>query len=214
MNLGDTGRTHFSTGQTCLAEAVNGTLPPLSKGDRGGFDSSCTAANTRQSPTPWYVCQTKPRQEALAVNKLEEQGYQVYLPMLSVWERKKGAWLRTEQVMFPRYSFVCCGREGQSLAPIRSTPGVTGLVRFGAEPATLDAESLEKISQIAEQHAIGLLAEPAPFRVGASVKVADGPLKGLDGIVSEVAAERVIVLLRLLGREKNVALPANHLAVA
>jgi transcriptional antiterminator RfaH len=165
-------------------------------------------------PTPWYVCHTKPRQESLAVRKLVEQGYEVYLPMLAKWERKKGAWHKTEQVMFPRYSFVRCVRPGQSIAPIRCTPGVSGLVRFGAEPATLDAYTVETIHLIAEQSAIGQEAKPAPFSVGEAVKVADGPLKGLDGVVSLVAEKRVIVLLSLLGREKNVAIPVNHLAAA
>lgn len=44
--------------------------------------------------------------------------------------------------------------------------------------------------------------------------VADGPLKGLAGIVSEIARERVVVMLTLLGREKSVAIAANHLALA
>ena len=114
--------------------------------------------------------------------------------------------------MFPRYSFVRCGHVGQSLAPIRNTPGVTGLVRFGAEPATLDNDTLASIRRIAEQSDKGFGAEPSPFRVGEQVNVADGPLKGLAGIVSGTAEERVVVLLSLLGREKPVAFPANHLA--
>lgn len=163
---------------------------------------------------PWYVCQTKPRQEPMAERKLTEQGYEVYLPMLTTWERKKGAWHKTEVVMFPRYGFVRCARPGQSIAPIRSTPGVSGLVTFGTTPATLGEAAVEAIRAIAEQGTNTLQAEMAPFRVGENVAVADGPLKGLAGIVSEIARERVVVLLTLLGREKPVVFPANHLAPA
>ncbi|PIV88503.1 MAG: transcriptional activator RfaH, partial [Hydrogenophilales bacterium CG17_big_fil_post_rev_8_21_14_2_50_63_12] len=46
-------------------------------------------------------------------------------------------------VMFPRYCFMRCGRDGQSIAPIRSTPGVLGLVRFGSEAATLSDATVE-----------------------------------------------------------------------
>lgn len=161
----------------------------------------------------WYVCYTKPRQEPLARIKLQEQGYEVYLPMLPKWDRKSGAWCRTEQVMFPRYGFVRCGRLGQSIAPIRNTPGVTGLVRFGVIPATLSETVVEAIRAIAEQGSQTLKAKAAPFRVGEQVKVADGPLKGLVGIVSAVAAERVAVLLTLLGREQHIGIPANQLAL-
>lgn len=162
----------------------------------------------------WYVCQTKPRQEALAARKLAEQGYEVYVPMLARWERKKGAWNRTEEVMFPRYGFVRCGRAGQSIAPIRSTPGVTGLVTFGTTPATLGDMDVAAIRAIAERGANTLQAQATPFRAGENVAVTDGPLKGLAGIVSEIAAERVVVMLTLLGREKPVAIPADHLALA
>ncbi|WP_300455452.1 transcription termination/antitermination NusG family protein [Accumulibacter sp.] len=147
----------------------------------------------------WYVCLTKPRQELFAVRKLEEQGYQVFLPMLVRWERSKNSgWARKPQVMFPRYAFVRCRRVEQSIAPIRSTPGVSGLVAFGNTPATLDDATLDAIRSLAEQRANG----------------DDGPLKGLCGIVSAVAVERVTVLLSLRGREKPVAIPADSLTLA
>lgn len=162
----------------------------------------------------WYVCQTKPRQEAKAVARLNEQGYAVYLPMLVHWERKKGAWSRTDHVMFPRYCFVRRGRDGQSIAPIRSTPGVLGLVRFGGEVATLSDAAVEAIRELAEQSGRQVADKAAPFEVGGLVVVADGPLKGLSGMVSNVADERVAVLLTLLGRERSIVVPANHLVAA
>ena len=99
----------------------------------------------------WYVCFTKPRQEALAKRKLEEQGYEVFLPMLTQWERKKEGWARKQQVMFPRYAFLRCGRPGQSIGPVRSTPGMSGLVTFGMIPATLDESILEAIRALVER---------------------------------------------------------------
>ena len=161
----------------------------------------------------WYVCQSKPRQEAKAVARLAEQGYEVYLPMLPRWERKKGAWIKREQVMFPRYCLVRCGSPQQSIAPIRSTPGVLGLVRFGNEVATLGASVVVAIRELAERN--GEQAEKsAPFEIGAQVAVVDGPLKGLSGLVSAIAEERVAVMLTLLGREKQILIPADHLIAA
>ncbi len=160
---------------------------------------------------PWYVCLTKPRREALAVRKLEEQGYEVFLPLLTQWEKKKAGWTRKQQVMFPRYGFVRCSRSGQSIAPIRSTPGVTGLVTFGNVPATLQEPTLDAIRSLAERQATVLEGEEFPFQAGDCVEISAGPLKGLSGIVSLVAEVRVTVLLSLLGREKPVAILAEHL---
>ena len=171
------------------------------------------------SPIPppsiaWYVCLTKPRREAFAVRKLEEQGYEVFLPLLTQWQKNKDGWTKKQQVMFPRYGFVRCGRPGQSIAPIRSTPGVTGLVTFGNVPATLDEATLAAIRSLAEHQARALDEKQLPFQAGDSVAIADGPLKGMSGIVSAVAEERVTVMLSLLGREKAVAVPTGHLTLA
>jgi len=159
----------------------------------------------------WYVCITKPRREHHAVLKLREQGYEVYLPRLTVWTRHKGAWQRREQIMFPRYLFLRCARPGQGLAAIRNTPGVTGLVRFGLEPATIDAVTLDAIRALERQQALDPDTQANPFQVGARVTLADGPLKGLTGIVSRVARERVVVLLALLGGEQPVTVPVDQL---
>ncbi len=200
---------------------VQGVFTRLERESQAGHCVACPTSQAEraamQTPPPeaarpWYVCQTKPRLEIKAVTKLQEQGYEVYLPMLTHWERKKGAWRKTEQVMFPRYGFVRCGQRDQSLAPIRSTPGVTGLVRFGGDPATLNDETLATIRALAEQSEREQGVEAGPFAAGMPVAVAYGPLKGLTGMVSDVADERVAVLLTLLGREKRIVMPVNQLS--
>ncbi|WP_374690222.1 transcription termination/antitermination protein NusG [Accumulibacter sp.] len=169
---------------------------------------------TTPTANPWYVCFCKPRRESFALRKLEEQGYEVFLPLLTQWEKARDGWQKKQQVMFPRYCFLRCGRPGQSVAPIRSTPGVSGLVTFGNLPATLDETIVEALRSLVEKQARAVDAGSTPFRAGDPVAIADGPLKGMSGIVSAVAAERVTVMLSLLGREKPVALPAAHLTLA
>jgi transcriptional antiterminator RfaH len=176
-------------------------LPPAA----GGSEEPIEAAPQEA----WYVCQTKPRQESLALRKLEEQGYEVCLPLLATWRKLKDGWRKTEQVMFPRYAFVRCARAGQSIAPIRSTPGVTSLVRFGNIPARIDHALVEAIRELSRLS--GNPPHETPFQIGDNVAITDGPLKGLSGIVSSVARERVVVMLTLLGREKPVAIPHEQL---
>jgi transcriptional antiterminator RfaH len=172
-------------------------------------DPSMAAAQAR----PWYVCFTKPRQERTAQARLLEQGYEVYLPLLPVWkQRSAGAWERADEIMFPRYAFVRPGDERQALGPVRSTPGVTSLVRFGnvmgcLAPQRLDA--LRELVRLREQAAPG-----QPLQPGAAVVFSSGPLKGLGGLVSSVAAERVTVMMSLLGREKAVSVPVHQLSPA
>ena len=44
--------------------------------------------------------------------------------------------------------------------------------------------------------------------------VVEGPFKGLEGIVSSVAEERISVLMTLLGRERSLEFPATLLKVS
>ena len=81
--------------------------------------------------TQWFAVQSKPRQECTAKVQLERQGYTAYLPMMTVRKRKRAAWTTSIEPLFPRYLFVHADVNQQSLAPVRSTVGVSGLVRFG-----------------------------------------------------------------------------------
>lgn len=106
--------------------------------------------------------------------------------------------------MFPRYIFLRPTHSEQSIAPIRSTPGVSMLVRFGIEVAKVDNVIIEELRRIEAKHLARPDSQVSPFVAGEPVQVADGPLLGLKGIVTRPALERVSVLLNLLGREKEV----------
>jgi len=139
------------------------------------------------------------------------QGYEVWLPQMSTWKKTGGVWQRKDVPLFPRYLFARPVNAAQSIAPIRSTLGVSSLVCFGREPACLRAETLEQILQVVAARAKHLDGSISPFVAGETVSIASGPLAGLTGIVTRPALERVTVLLSLLGREKEVLLDQEML---
>ena len=79
----------------------------------------------------WYLVHTRPRQEEIAREHLARQGYGVYLPRLQLPRRRRGRWLDVVEPLFPRYLFAGARRDEQSVHPIRSTRGVSALVRGG-----------------------------------------------------------------------------------
>jgi transcriptional antiterminator RfaH len=165
-----------------------------------------------ESSGPWFVCLTKPRQEAYASLKLREQGYELYVPMLESWARRAGQWCKKQTVMFPRYAFVRPAWPGQSVAPVRSTPGISTLVKFGPVLATLPVDKLAALQALLAERTAALPGHPLVD--GQSVVFASGPLKGMAGIVSSVADERVSVLMTLLGQDQNVLVSVDDLAAA
>lgn len=165
---------------------------------------------------PWYVAHTKVQQEQVACKNLARQGFAVYLPRMKILKRNRRHRCQELQFepLFPRYLFFQPGTPGHSIAPVRSTLGVTTIVRFGQTLAVLRQGVLKSIQDFeARQNAAGL-KEISPFRSGEGVLVVDGPLTGLEGLVSSVSHERVVVLMHLLGHDARVTLSYNQLLVA
>jgi len=167
--------------------------------------------STSLSARPWYVCLTKPRQENIALQNLLDQGYDTYLPQLQQWVRQGGQWGPRQSVMFPRYVFVRPGCAGQAVGPVRSTPGVSTLVSFGHILACMREERLIALRELVAARSAA--APQQPFLAGTAVVFCAGPLKGASGIVSGVAAERVQVLMNLLGQDHKLLVSTRDLAL-
>jgi transcriptional antiterminator RfaH len=176
--------------------------------------SASHSPEIRATDMPWYVVHTKARQEQPACDNLARQGYTVYFPRFKVIKRIRGLQQAVLEPLFPRYVFLQPSSTAQSLAPVRSTLGVASIVRFGQEPAQLRSDVLQNIRSFEAQRNAAKDADINPLQPGQQVRVADGPLAGLEGLISSVSKERVIVLMQLLGLDTEVQLSRHQLLVA
>ena len=159
----------------------------------------------------WYLVHTKPRQERTALQNLERQGYECYLPMLSVERLRQSTLTVVDEPLFPRYLFIRLGQGGEakSWSPIRSTKGVCRLVSFGVEPAQV-SETLVSMLRAREdaQHRY----PESLFQSGEAVVIFAGPFAGLEGVFQEMEGERrAMVLIDFLCRPVKVPVQAKAL---
>lgn len=159
----------------------------------------------------WYLVYTKPASEALAVSNLVRQHYQVYLPQAVQTVRRAGRRFDRVGPLFPRYLFLHLNEGTQALAPVASTVGVCGIVRFASRYAMVPEQVIRDLRARADPltglHRISCGAKLKP---GAAVRIRLGPFDGLEGVFErEAGAERVVVLLRLLGQSAAVCVPAE-----
>lgn len=152
-------------------------------------------------------------QEQTAFDNLARQGYSVYLPRIRLLKRIRGRQLLRQEPLFPRYLFLQPGSATHSIAPVRSSIGVSALVRFGQEPAVMLPQALEGIRAFETQRNEAPYEQISPFKPGTRVSVVAGPLNGLEGLVSEVSHERVVALMQLLGTTAKVTLSHHQLLV-
>jgi transcriptional antiterminator RfaH len=160
----------------------------------------------------WYVAQTKPRQEDIALVNLERQGFVVNLPRIP--RIKPSPRLPDTEVLFPGYIFFAPHASAQSISPVRSTTGVSRLVKFGQTAATLSTNVLDQILSFIDDRRVapgGLAAHVNRLKEGAAVQITQGPFAGFEGLVSCVARDRVIVLLEIMGKAQRLTFELNLL---
>jgi transcriptional antiterminator RfaH len=158
----------------------------------------------------WYLVHTKPSREAIAQDNLERQGFEVYFPRLKHivrWGRRT-----TERVsaLFPRYLFLRLDEGRQSLRPVHSTLGVASVVRFGLQYTSVPEAVIAELQLRADpESGLHRLSNAAVLVHGTKVRISAGAFDGLEGVFQRPAgADRVVVLLNLLGQDTAVHVPA------
>jgi len=154
----------------------------------------------------WYLIHTKPAAELVAETNLERQGYEVYYPQVSRSVRRRQRWIDQIVALFPRYLFLRLDEGAQSLAPVRSTTGVACVVRFGFGYAVVPDRLISDLRARADADTgLHRLYPSLGLVPGMPVHVSMGPFEGLEGVFERVVgADRVIVLLKLLGQMAKV----------
>ena len=87
----------------------------------------------------------------------------------------------------------------QSLSPARSTRGVCTLVPFGQGAAPVNTQLIEHIRSLEALRNQAALQDLTPFQPGTAVRLKAERLQALQGLVIAASAQRVTVLLEILG---------------
>ena len=162
----------------------------------------------------WYVIHTYSGYENKVKTNLEhriesmgveDQIFQVLVPMEEEIEIKNGQRQTVNKKVFPGYVLVEMVMSDDSWYVVRNTPGVTSFVGSGNRPTPLDETEVKKILK---QMGVETPKFKVQFTKGQSVRVNDGPFAEFIGTVDEVNPEKnkVKVLVSIFGRETPVEL--------
>jgi transcriptional antiterminator RfaH len=177
------------------------------------IESRQTDSSSDSQRKKWYVVFTKPKREASAEENLRRQAFECFLPRIQQPRRRQNKRVVVAEPMFPRYLFVHVDVVQQNVAPIRSTFGVSGLVRFGNELAVVPDPIIETLLIRADRENGVVSLKPPRFQAGDEVLLLEGSMAGIRGIFQATTGqERVVILLNLLGRENRVTLPESAIA--
>ena len=157
----------------------------------------------------WYVVHCRVSSEQRAEINLRRQDYEVWLPMYHKTRRHARRVETVLRPLFPRYLFVRLDLSSQSWRPILSTFGVHNIIADGDGPLAIGDDPIAALRKRADSEGVFEIARSA-FKPGEEVRVQGGPMANLEGIFqAELDSDRVLILLKLMGREVRVSVAGD-----
>ena len=162
----------------------------------------------------WYVIHTySGYEDAVAKNLnqrieslgMEDKIFNVIVPKEKKIKIKNGKRKTVEEKIYPGYVLVEMVVDDESWYVVRNTPRVTGFLGAGTTPIPVSATD---IADLMKRMDAGVAGFQIDFKLGAVVKIMDGPVKGFDGKGSEIDQGRgkIKVLVNMFGRDTPVEL--------
>ena len=163
---------------------------------------------------PWFLAYTRPGQESVAQQHLNRQAFDSYLPQYKRLKKSPTGMETVVEPMFPRYVFFRPQQPQQSIVPVRSTRGISHIIRFGSVFATVQPETLGIIRLLEQERNAGDGTDDAALGSllpGQKVRFLHVAFRGLEGLVKATASRRVAVLLELMGRQQLIQVDQHQL---
>lgn len=157
-------------------------------------------AHTINKDISWWVVQTKPQAELIAIKNLNNQGLTTYCPIFKK-ENIRGHKIKINTYpLFPRYVFVKGDISAQkNIHLIRSTIGVRELLKIGEDPAKI---SCQLINELKRMEAKKLNETKSHFNPGENVRIKTGIYKDIEAVYQmDEGVNRSIVLLSIINKE-------------
>lgn len=164
------------------------------------------AESTEPKPHRWFALRVKSRSEKTVATVARRKGFEEFLPLYLSRRRWSDRFKSIDLPLFPGYVF--CRLNPEFRLPLLTIPGVLSFVGIGKMPVAIDDAEIAAIQTATRA---GLIAEPYPFlEVGQRVRLAEGPLAGLEGLLAEVRKEqRLVVSVSMLKRSVAVEIDRN-----
>lgn len=159
---------------------------------------------TNDAPDPnnqaWFALAVIPRKEKSVVKALRAKGFEAFLPLQVVRRRWSDRMQDVELPLFPGYVF--CRLDPVQRMPILRIPAVHAILGDRTAPESVPDSEIEALRVACNS---GIDAVPCPFlAVGAKVRIAEGPLSGIDGILVEAKPTRLVLSVSLLQRSVSL----------
>lgn len=161
------------------------------------------------SADDWFVIHAQPRHEVVAEDSLSRLQVETFLPRLRQWRTVRRRRQLVTGPLFPGYLFARFDPAARWRA-VNFARGVTRIVTFGETPAMVPDALVAGITARMEDGAVVVRPRFAP---GDRVRVAWGPLEGLEAVFEKELSDqqRVVLLFKAVAFPARVVVDATQI---
>lgn len=153
----------------------------------------------------WFVVQIKPNSYKSAIENLERQGFETFLPKMQITQKQKNKFLVKNVYVFPGYMFVCFNPHIISWTKINSTYGVSKIIAFNCKPSEISPDFVQELKIRYEVNSNQTKKEK--LQKGDSIKFFAGPFTDLIAKIECIEEnKRIWVLLEAMGGYQRLKL--------
>jgi len=157
----------------------------------------------------WFIAQIKPNSYDSAIQNLERQGFETFLPKMEITQRKENKFLFKNAYVFPGYIFVGFDPYFITWTKINSTYGVSKIIAFNNKPSEISSDLIQDLKIRYEINSN--LTKKETLKQGDSIKFFVGPFADVIAKVESVDENnRIWVLLESMGGYRRLKLQKNQ----
>ncbi len=165
----------------------------------------------------WYALFVKTGEEEDMRKYLEtllpDINMKILIPKRKLQERRKGKVYEVIKTLLPGYVLVKTEMDVDFYYRLKKLPGLLKILRDESEPLPIPEHEIAVILALTNQGDVIEFSEV--YKEGDRIKVARGPMKGLEGIIESYdhRKKRLKIRLEILGQVKKVDIGAEFVNI-
>ncbi len=159
----------------------------------------------------WYAVYTRSRHEQRVYDRLQRKGIETFLPMIERWSRRRDRRKKVRLPLFPGYLFIRSLMDAHSRLEILKTDSVVRILGNDGTPTPIPEEQIHAIQSLVTN---GVAVTPCAYlKEGMRVRVVNGPLSGIVGILVKTQHKKHRLVLSVDIIKESVSVEIDELDV-
>jgi transcription termination/antitermination protein NusG len=164
----------------------------------------CKQQSEHRPRLQWYALYTRSHCEQLVCDQLAVEGFRVFLPKIDAWSQRAGKRHLISVPMFPSYLFLQHAIDKNSYIDVRKARGLVRILGESWDKLSIVPDAEIEAIQTTLSASIPVMAHPY-LREGQRVRITEGSLRGVEGILIESKPAKGLLILSIDLLQRSIA---------